>query len=731
MGWFEEQIEYRKQQDDEALSEAFQSIASSVMGYKVGSLAIRKGEDAKDAISELLRAFHVKEKELPPGEYDLEGRLNYLLSTSGIMHREIHLDRGWHKDGMGAMIGELKADGAIIAILQNASGAYCYTDPHTGKKVKVNARTEKLIGDRAYVFYQPFPQRAITMKDLTRYMTAQLTPWDLVSFLIASLLVTLVGLLIPKLDLVLFGQVVDYGSYQLLYAVVGFLLAATIVTVLIEGMKELILNRLKTKMDIHVQAATMMRILSMPADFFKNYSSGELNQYLGYLNYLCTMLVESVFSIGVTGLFSLVYIFQISRFASGLVVPALCITLSTLAFSVIAALRKMSISRKQMELAAKESGLIFSFLSGIQKIRLSGSEKRAFTRWGKIFAERSYVTNYPPKIVAYNSVLINGIGLIGTIVMYYTAVKTNVSPAEYYAFTSSYAYVTTAFAALAGMALSVATVKPILEIVKPLMDAEPEVMEGREIVTSLSGNIELSHVTFKYEEDGPSILDDMSLTIKPRQYVAIVGRTGCGKSTLIRLLLGFEKPQKGAIYFDRKDMNRLDVRSLRKKIGIVLQDGKLFGGSLFENISISAPNLTLAGAWEAAEVAGLKEVIEQMPMGMNTLIQEGGGGISGGQRQRVMIARAVAPKPKILILDEATSALDNITQKHVAEALDKMNCTRIVIAHRLSTIRHCDRILVLDKGKIVEDGNYDELIEKNGIFAELVARQRIDLEEEE
>jgi len=731
MSWFEEQIEFRKQQDDEALAEAFQNIASSVMGHRVGNFSLRSGEDAKGAISELLKYFRVKEKELPAGDYDLEEQLNYLLSTSGIMHREVKLDRGWHKDGMGAMIGELEEDGTVIAILLNSAGKYYYTDPHTGKKVRVTALNEKKIGGRAFVFYQPFPQRAITLKDLISYMITRLTVWDIVSFLITALLITLVGLLIPKLNLVLFGQVVEYGSHQLLYAVISFMVAATVVTVLIQGMNNLILNRLKTKMDVNVQAATMMRILSMPADFFKNYSSGELNTYLTYLNYLCTMLVESVFSIGVTGVFSLVYLFQIATFSRALVFPSLCITLTTLAFSVIAALRRMSVSRKEMELSAKESGLVFSLLNGIQKIRLSGSEKRAFTRWGKIFAERSYVTNYPPTIVQYNAVLVNAIGLLGTIVLYYTSVKNSVTAAEYYAFTSSYSYVSTAFSALAGMALSVATVRPILQIVKPLMDATPEVLEGKEIVTSLSGSVELSHVSFRYEEDGPLILDDLSLNIKPRQYVAICGRTGCGKSTLIRLMLGFETPLKGAIYYDRKDMNSLDVRSLRKKIGIVLQDGKLFSGSLFENISISAPNLTLDEAWDAADVAGLTEVIENMPMGMNTLLQEGGGGISGGQRQRVMIARAVAPKPKILILDEATSALDNITQKHVAEALDAMNCTRIVIAHRLSTIRHCDRILVLDKGKIAEDGNYEQLIAKNGIFAELVARQRIDLEDEE
>ena len=224
----------------------------------------------------------------------------------------------------------------------------------------------------------------------------------------------------------------------------------------------------------------------------------------------------------------------------------------------------------------------------------------------------------------------------------------------------------------------------------------------------------------------PLILDNLSLKIRPGQYVAIVGKTGCGKSTLMRLLLGFETPQKGAIYYDGKDLNKIDLKSLRHHVGVVMQNSKLFQGDIYSNIVISAPWLTLEEAWAAAELAGIAEDIRHMPMGMNTLISEGSGGISGGQRQRLMIARAIAPKPKILILDEATSALDNLTQKKVSDALGALKCTRIVIAHRLSTIRQCDRIIVLDKGKIIEDGNYQELLEKNGFFAELVARQQLD-----
>jgi ABC-type bacteriocin/lantibiotic exporter with double-glycine peptidase domain len=225
----------------------------------------------------------------------------------------------------------------------------------------------------------------------------------------------------------------------------------------------------------------------------------------------------------------------------------------------------------------------------------------------------------------------------------------------------------------------------------------------------------------------PLVVDDLSVKIRPGQYVAIVGATGCGKSTLMRIMLGFEKPQKGAVYYDGKDLSAIDLKSLRSKIGVVMQNGKLFQGDIYSNIVISAPRLTLEQAWEAAQMAGIDEDIRKMPMGMHTIISEGSGGISGGQRQRLMIARAVAPKPRILMFDEATSALDNLTQKIVSDSLAKLKCTRIVIAHRLSTIRQCDRILYLEKGKILEDGTYDELIAQNGKFAQLVERQRLDV----
>ena len=726
MGWFDEQIEDRKKQERKMLSDSYDRLGRTVTGRRFGS-GFAEGADVNDALEALQKYFGIREREIPARLKDLEQKLDYLLTSSDIMYRKVELSEGWHRDGMGALMTTLRENGAVITVLRGSGNVYRYRDPATGRMVTVGAAEEKKIGGEAYCFYRPLPLRRITLKDLFMYMFETLTVWDMAEFALAAFAIAVVGMIMPRLNHVLMDQVVAFGSYQLLAAVMSFMLFATVGTFLLNIIRQLVLSRIRTKLSVNVEAAAMMRVLSLPTTFFKEYSSGELQQYLTYLKQLCTTLVDSIFSTGITGVVSLVYLAQIFSYARSLVVPSLVVTVLSLALSIAANAVQAERSKEQMGLAAKERGLTYALISGIEKIRLSGAENRVFSRWMDLYTREADIKFNPPALIKLNSVFTTAITLIGTIVMYYVAVQSRVSVADYYAFNAAYAYISGAFTAISSVALTAATVRPGLQIIRPLMDAEPEKHTGRETVTSITGALELLHVSFRYEKEGRMILDDLSLKIPARQYVAIVGRTGCGKSTLLRLLLGFEKPEKGAIFYDRKDIQTLDLGSLRKCIGTVLQEGDLFSGSIYENITVSAPGLSLEEAWAAAEIAGIADDIRAMPMGMHTMLQGGGGGISGGQKQRLMIARAVAPKPKLLLLDEATSALDNITQKQVAEALDRMRCTRIVIAHRLSTIRHCDRILVMDGGRIAEDGTYEELIAKNGIFAELVERQRLDV----
>ena len=726
MGWFDEQIMQRKQNDDDVFADSFVNMAAAVLGSRVTGSLSDGSAAAKSAIDEILKYYHVKSREVPDNIKDTNEQLEYLMRPYGIMRRTVRLEKGWYRDAVGAMLGVMKESGRVVALIPAGFSGYCYIDPDSGKKIKINRRNQRLFDSEAIAFYKPFPLKKIGLGSVAKYIAETLSAADFALIALATLALSLIGMLSPKLNNILFAAVLPSGSVRLLLSIAVFTVSVSVSSLLISATKEMITARINTKMSVSVQAAAMMRIMSLPADFFKGYGSGDLSSRAAHISSLCNMLVSAVLTTGLTSAFSLIYISQIFIYAPLLVVPAIAVILATVAFSLISSFAQMRISKKQMELSAKESGMSYALISGIQKIKLAGAEKRAFARWGNLYAQNAKLTYNPPAFIKLNSVISLAISLIGNIVMYAAAVKSGVSVADYYAFGTAYGMVSGAFMSLAGMALTVAQIKPILETVQPFFNTVPEISEGKEVITRLSGGIELTNVSFRYNENMPLILDNMSLKIRPGQYVAIVGKTGCGKSTLMRLLLGFEKPQKGAVYYDGRDIERIDLKSLRRRIGVVMQNGKLFSGDIYSNIVISAPWLTQSDAWDAAEKAGIAEDIRRMPMGMNTIISEGSGGISGGQRQRLMIARAIAPKPKILMLDEATSALDNLTQKRVSESLDSLKCTRIVIAHRLSTIKQCDRILVLDGGKITEDGTYDELIAQNGVFAELVERQRLD-----
>lgn len=680
----------------------------------------------KQAIDEILKYYHYKPVEFPKSIKTHEDQLDYCLRQHGLMKRQVTLEEKWYKDAYGPILAYTKEENEPVALLPDKLIGYYYIDRTSGKRVRLSAKTAERFGSEAYCFYRPFPQKKLGIHDLIIYMQQCINLNDVALIILATFMVTGIGMLMPRITRALTGPVLQSGSATILVSIAIFMLCTAISSQLIGTISNMLNSRVQTKITLGVQSALMIRVLSLPANFFRKYSSGELTSRSQSVSQLCSLLLGMILGTGLTSLMSLLYITQIFSFAPTLVIPSLIIILVTVGFSVISSVVQIGISKRQMELSAKESGISYAMLSGIQKIKLSGSEKRFFARWLNEYSEEAELTYSPPMFIRINSVITTAISLFSTIVLYYLAVSSGIDQSNYFAFMAAYGSVMGAFSSLAGIALSVGRIKPILEMAEPFLKTEPETADNKEMVTKLSGSIELNNVYFRYSENSPYIVNNLSLNIKSGEYVAIVGKTGCGKSTLMRLLLGFEKPEKGAVYYDGKDLNRLDLTTLRRKIGTVIQGGGLLQGDIFSNIIISAPHLTHDEAWEAAELAGIADDIRAMPMGMQTLISEGHGGISGGQKQRLMIARAIAPKPKILMFDEATSALDNKTQKQVSEALDKMGCTRIVIAHRLSTIRHCDRILVLDGGKVIEEGSYDELIAQNGYFAELVERQRLD-----
>ncbi|MBQ3355640.1 MAG: NHLP bacteriocin export ABC transporter permease/ATPase subunit [Oscillospiraceae bacterium] len=726
MGWFESQIEERRNADQQLLEDSFVKIAGVVLGNR----AAEKIGDAriitKSTIDEILKYYHCKPVEVPDELQSAEEQLDYCLRPYGIMRRSVELTDGWYKDAYGPILAFKKEDGLPVALLPGAIYGYVYTDPQTGERIRLCAKTAALFEREAVCFYRPLPQKKLGIPDLLLYMKRSVSFSDGVMILAATLALTLVGLLLPRIIRALTGPILASGQANALIGVAVCMICVLLSFQLISAAKSLVQSRLNTKTSLGVQASMMMRLISLPANFFRKYSPGELKSRAMSVNQLCSTLISMLMSTGLTSLISLLYIGQIFRFAPALVIPSLVIVAVTVGFSIISTLIQIRINRRQMECSAKEAGMSYSLITGVQKLKLSGSEKRAFAKWLSLYADGAELQYNPPMFLKLNGVIATAVSLLSNIVLYYLAVKAEIDQSNYFAFTAAYGMLMGAFMSVSSIALSVAQIQPILEMAEPFLQTEPETAERKEIVTHLNGGVELDHVSFRYDEASPYVLNDLSLKIRPGEYIAVVGRTGCGKSTLVRLLLGFEKPEKGAVYYDGRDIENLDLPSLRRKIGTVMQDSGLFQGDIYSNIVITAPELTVEAAWEAAEIAGIADDIRAMPMGMHTVVSDGQGGISGGQRQRLMIARAIAQKPKLLIFDEATSALDNKTQRRISEALDAMGCTRVVIAHRLSTILRCDRILVLDGGHIVEDGSYDELIAKNGVFADLVERQRLD-----
>ena len=724
MGWFDEQIRLRKLNDDQVFAEALQDAAGVVIGRKQHYIRDDRVLTGS-ALEKILRYYRLHYEAAPETVDTLEGQLEHSLYPQGMMYRKVRLEDDWHKRAIGAYLGFRTEDNAPLALIPSGLAGYRCYDPAAGTSWAVTAGTRDRIKREAYCFYRPLPQKKIGIPSLMRYILSSLYLSDFLIIAAVTLGVTLIGFLTPRLTNLLYGPVLERKNVSVLAAMAIFMICAGVSRIVISTARDLISACVETRVQLNVESAAMMRVLSLPPDFFREYSSGELSSRVQSVNTLCSSLVNAILTTGLTSLISLLYITQIFRYAPVLVVPSLVIILLTVVLSILTMLLEMKRQQKSLEQGAKTTGLSFALIGGIQKIRLAGAEKRSFAKWASQYNQQAELLYNPPLFLKGSSVINQGIQLAGNIVLYAIALSGAVVMKDYMAFNAAYGMVMGAFTSLMSIAMVFARIRPVLHMAQPILDAQPETGEKKKVVTQLKGNIEMDSVTFRYEQNGPKIIDNLSLKIRAGEYVAVVGPSGCGKSTLIRLLLGFEKPERGSVFYDGRNIEQIDVKSLRRKIGTVMQNSGLFNESIYANIALSSNSLTLDEAWEAAEMACIADDIRAMPMGMHTMISEGQGGISGGQKQRLMIARAVAPKPSILIFDEATSALDNITQKKVTEALDNLKCTRIVIAHRLSTIRSCSRILYLGEGRVLEEGTYEELIEKNGLFAEMVARQQL------
>jgi NHLM bacteriocin system ABC transporter ATP-binding protein len=548
---------------------------------------------------------------------------------------------------------------------------------------------------------------------------------DLWKVLLLGLAAGLLGLIVPIATQVIFDTVVPNKDKGQLLAIGLFLVAVALATALFQVTRSLSLLRVEGKVDASLQAAVWDRLLSLPASFFRRYSAGDLGQRAMGIDSIRELVSGPVATTILSATFSLFNVVLLFYYDALLAVVALALIAVAVAVAVLAGVVQVRYQREVVYRAGRIWGLVLQIINGIAKIRVIAGEDRAFVRWAEQFAIQRK-TAYKARSVQANLLVFNAaFPIVASLTIFATLAATNgggLSPGRFVAFNTAFAVVLINTLQVSTAVAAILSVVPIYERIKPILHSLPEVDESKTLPGELEGAIEASHVSFRYAEGGPLILSDVSMHVKPGEFVALVGPSGSGKSTLLRLLLGLERPESGAIYYDSQDLSGLDVREVRRQIGTVIQNGKVMTGNLLENI-VGSSLLTIDDAWEAARMAGIEDDIKQMPMGMFTLVSEEGGTFSGGQRQRLMIARAIVKKPRIVFFDEATSALDNSSQELVSESLEALHATRVVIAHRLSTIMNADRIYVMQNGRVVQHGTYDELMQQLGLFAQLAKRQ--------
>lgn len=692
MSWFDEQVRNRKLNDNEVYNQTFIKIEDAIKGRNIV-------EDEK---------------------------LIADLKAKGYMSRNIILQKGWYKDSFGTILAYRKDNKEPTRLTPNKIKGYSFYDTKTKKNVLVNSKNENIFESEAFCFYRPLPNKVLNVYDLIRFAFESLSKYDFIIPIVVTLIYTFATLTLPTINYYILSSLSDSINITPLVSMMICLIVVSLSTTIINSTKELLVARMSTKLNASFSSAIMMRVLQLPTSFFKKYTSGEIASRINLSQELCTNIFKVVFSTFFATVCSILYIVALFDFHPDLIDIIIFIEVLLLIVIIAIIYIQSKSNDYQMDIGAKESGFSFIVINNVRRIRLSGSEKRIFSKWGDIYAKQAEPLYNPSFIVKTSGILVTIIVLLGNLILYYAEAKQGLSAPIYFGIDVLYSLSVGTFVSIANMAPVYSRIYPGLKMLEPILKTMPETKDNSRIIEDIKGKIEFNNVCFKYDDSSTNLFEGLNLSIKPNEYVAIVGKSGCGKSTIIRLLLGFEKAQRGSVFIDGLDINSINVRSLRKKIGTVAQDGNLINGTIATNITFNRPKATLDEINEVIKLTGLDKDIEKLPMGIQTYVTEGNGNMSSGMKQKILIARTIINKPKILVLDEATSNLDNDNQEQIAKAIDSLHCTKIAIAHRLSTVKNADHILVLDSGKIIEEGKFEDLMQNDGFFADLVKKQLID-----
>lgn len=714
-------------------------VTTEALGELASTLGTRKTEYWLDD-SPLLVVAGAVGKALgvpirPPGKWEdlkrVQEPLEAIMRASRIRMRQVLLRDDWWKKDCGPLIAYTQQDNQLVVLLPSQGGCYTVFDPVTRTRTPVNARNAETLAPSAYMFYRSLPDKALKSLELVQFALKG-RGRELLVILLTGIAVALLGMLTPQATAILIDRAIPDSDRSLLFQVGGGLLAAAIGTALFSLTQGIAILRLETVSDASTQAAVWDRLLNLPVSFFRQYTIGDLHSRVTSISQIRRQLGGTTVIKLIGALFTFLNLGLLFYYSVKLALVAVVVALIAIAFTTISGLLLLRKTRPLLELQGTIVGQTVQLINGISKLRVAGAEERAFATWSKNYS-RQVKLNLSTQFIEDLVVLFNTVmptltsGILFWLTMgLLTEPQTSGNPAlsigTFLAFNSAFGTFIKGATDLSNTVTHMLQIVPQWKRAQPILEAVPEVNLSKADPGKLEGRITVDRVAFRYRDDGPLTLDNVSIHAEPGEYIALVGGSGSGKSTLFRLLLGFETPELGTIYYDGQDLSGLDVEAVRRQLGVVLQNGRIMSGSIFDNIA-SGGQITLDEAWEAARASGFADDIAAMPMAMHTVISEGGGNLSGGQRQRLLIARALVLKPKILLFDEATSALDNRTQAIVSESLDQLQVTRIAIAHRLSTIRNAHRIYVLQAGRVVQQGSFEELASQEGLFAQLMQRQ--------
>jgi NHLM bacteriocin system ABC transporter ATP-binding protein len=647
-----------------------------------------------------------------------------IARASRLRVRRVQLRGDWWTHDSGRLVGWYGVAKEPVALVRRARRTIMIA-PGTGMRRQVDGALAREIDPEAATFYPTLPSSGLKLRNLLVFALRHVHG-DIARIALAVTFIGLLSMVTPLITQALVNSVIPRTEIdQLVFCALALAVSAVCMAgvQLLEGTAML---RMEGLTDWRLQAAVIDRLLKLPASLFREYTVGDFVSRAMGIDAIRRILTGQTLRSLMAGLFCfysillmLIYDIRLALIALGLIFVRALLIIGTSALRVYHETR-------QFNLQGKLEGFVLQLLAGVGKLRVAAATVRALAVWSQQFAAQKRHFIGSQRAGNALSVFESAYPTIATLLLFASAVSTEstlmTNLGAFLAFLAAFGQAMAGIGLWAsGVSASLIAIPYVIRI-KPLITAAAEIADDRKPPGELTGAVEFSRVTFRYLAGGPPVVDNLSLRIAPGEYVAIVGPSGSGKSTLFRMLLGFEKPESGVVFFDGKALDTLDVSAVRRQLGVVLQNGKLVTGSIYENISGGLP-LSLDQAWGAARMSGLADDIETMPMGMHTAIAEGINTLSGGQRQRIMIARAVARRPRILLFDEATSSLDNRSQAVVSDSLGALNVTRIVIAHRLSTVREADRIVVMDSGKIVQTGTFAELAEVKGIFADFAQRQ--------